>query len=69
VEQSSNRNPSEYAMQRWREIETLSRALSMPADHSIPLSWLLGQNGKPLKSVVFHQLAPQKRYTTATFNT
>jgi len=56
-------------MQRWREIETLSRALSMPADHSIPPSWLLGKNGKPLKSVVFHQLAPQKRYTAATLNT
>jgi len=38
VEQSSYRNSSEYATQRWREIETLSRALSMPADHSIPPS-------------------------------
>ena len=69
VEQSSNRNLAEYAMQRRREIETLSRALSMLADLSIPPSWLLGQNGKPLKSVVFHQRTPQKRYTAATFNT
>jgi len=69
VEQSSSRDSAEYAMQRWREIETLSRALSMPADHSIPPSWLLGKNEKPLKSVVFHQLAPQMRYTAATLNT
>jgi len=69
VEQSSNRNSSQYAMQRWRKIETLSRALSMPADHSIPPSWLLGKNGKPLNFVVLHLLAPQKRYTSATFNT
>jgi len=56
-------------MQPWREIETLSSSLSIPSDHSIPPSWLLGRNGKPLKSVVFHQLAPQKRCTAATFNT
>jgi len=56
-------------MQRWLEIETLSSALSIPAELSTPPSWLLGQNGKPLKSVVFHQLAPQKRYTAATFST
>jgi len=69
VEQSSNRNSAEYAMQRWRDIETLQRSLSMHADHSIPPSCLLGENGKPLKSVVFHQIAPQKRYTAATLNT
>jgi len=56
-------------MQRWREIDTLSRALSMPADHSVPPSWLLGKNRQPLKSVVFHQLAAQKRYTAASLNT
>jgi len=44
VEQSSNRNSAEYTMQRWREIETFSRALSMPADHRIPPSWLLGKS-------------------------
>jgi len=69
VEQSSNRNSAEYALQRWRETKNLTRALSMPADHSIPPSWLLGKYEKPLKSVVFHQLAPQKRYTAATLNT
>jgi len=69
VEQSSNRNSAEYAMQRWREIDTLSMALSMPADHSVPPSWLLGKNRQPLKSVVFHQLAAQKRYTAASLNT
>jgi len=69
VEQSSNRNSAEYALQRWRETKNLTRALSMPADHSISPSWLLGKYGKPLKSVVFHQLAPQKRYTAATLNT
>jgi len=69
VEQSSNRNSAEYALQRWRETKNLTRALSMPADHSIPPSWLLGKYGKPLKSVVFRQLAPQKRYTAATLNT
>jgi len=68
VEQSTNRNSAKYAMQQWREIETLSRALSTPAAHRIPPSWLLGKNGQPLKYVVFHQLSPQKRYTAATLN-
>jgi len=66
VDQSSKYSPAEYAMQRWRDIETLSRALSMPTDHGIPQSWLLGQSGKPLKATLFHQLAPNRRTTATT---
>jgi len=61
VSQSNHRNAAEYSMQRWRDTEQYSRALSMPEEHDIPPSWLLGLAENPLKAVSFHRLAPQRR--------
>ena len=66
IGQSNHRNPAEYSMQRWRDTEQYSRALSMPDEYGIPKSWLLGLGGNPLKAVSFHRLAPQKRLASAT---
>jgi len=61
VSQSNHRNAAEYSMQRGRDTEQYSRALSMPEEHGIPPSWLLGLAGNPLKAISFHRLAPQRR--------
>jgi len=66
IGQSNHRNPAEYSMQRWRDTEQYSRALSMPDEYGIPKSWLLGLGGNPLKAVSFHRLAPQRRLASAT---
>jgi len=64
VSQSNHRRAAEYLMQRWRDTEQYSRALSMPEEHGIPPSWLLGLAGNPLKAVSFNRLAPQRRLTS-----
>jgi len=42
-------------------MKQYSRALSMPEEHDIPPSWLLGLAGSPLKAVSFPRIAPQRR--------
>jgi len=66
IGRSNHRNPAEYSMQRWRDTEQYSRALSMPDEYGVPTSWLLGLGGIPLKAVSFHRLAPQRRLASAT---
>jgi len=53
-------------MQRLRDTEQYSRVLAMPGAHGIHASWLRGQEGKPLKSVIFHSLGPHQRQAPYT---
>jgi len=67
VSQSNSWSPAEYSLHSSRDTEQSSRVQSFSGEYGIPASWLIGEQGKQLKSVSCYSLRPSSVHA-ATVN-
>jgi len=56
IERSNSHDPAGFSMQRWRDVEMLSRVVAAPAKYGIPQEWLTDPNGQETEAVLQHKL-------------
>ena len=52
IERTNSHDPAGFSMQRWRDVEMLSRVVAAPEKYGIPQEWLTDPNGQETEAVL-----------------
>ena len=56
IERTNSHDPSGFSIQRWRDVEMLSRVFAAPEKYGIPQEWLKDPKGQETEAVLQHKL-------------